>query len=151
MVYYLIKFLSILFLLIYYSDTDSIFIDKPLPSEFVGNELGQMKDELNGGIILEGYVFGIKQYVLQIKDKQGNISDKSVWAGIKRNTITLSEAKELSNQGQGTGYNLQKDVDKVFLHDNSTLNISIKDLKRSISFNSNKQLTSKNTFKTITI
>ena len=74
----------------------------------------------------EGYIFGIKQYVLQIKDKQGNIKDKSVpagGAGIKRNTITLSEAKELSNQGQGTGFTLHKDVDNVFLHDNSTLNL----------------------------
>lgn len=133
-----------------YTDTDSIITTKPLDTNLIGKELGQMKDELNGGIILEGYVFGIKQYVLQIKDKQGNISDKSVWAGIKRNTITLSEAKELSNQGQGTGYNLHKDVDNVFLHDNSTLNITIKDLKRTVSFNSLKVLTG-NIFKTTKI
>ena len=132
-----------------YTDTDSIITTKPLSKELIGNELGQMKDELEGGHIIEGYIFGIKQYILRIRNKNGNIYDKSTWAGIKRNSINLLEAKELSIQGQGTGYTLQKDVDSVFLHDNSTLNISIKDLKRSISFNSNKQLTSKNTFKTI--
>ena len=30
---------------LYYSDTDSIDIDKPLPEEYVGNELGQFKLE----------------------------------------------------------------------------------------------------------
>ena len=86
-----------------YTDTDSIITTQTLDTNLIGKDLEQMKDELEGGTILEGYIFGIKQYVLQIKDKQGNIKDKSVpagGAGIKRNTITLSEAKELSNQCQ---------------------------------------------------
>jgi len=34
---------------LYYTDTDSIFIDGELPPELVGNDLGLMKDELSGG------------------------------------------------------------------------------------------------------
>jgi len=34
---------------VFYTDTDSVFMDKELPTEMVGDELGQMKDELNGG------------------------------------------------------------------------------------------------------
>jgi hypothetical protein len=31
---------------LYYSDTDSIFLDIALPNDLVGNAIGQMKDEL---------------------------------------------------------------------------------------------------------
>jgi hypothetical protein len=40
---------------LYYTDTDSLFIDKQLPQTLVGNELGQMKAELNGGYIKKAY------------------------------------------------------------------------------------------------
>jgi len=30
---------------LYYTDTDSIYIDKPLDSKFIGSELGQLKLE----------------------------------------------------------------------------------------------------------
>ncbi len=49
----------------YYSDTDSIFtpvdISKVAP-HLVGTELGQLKDELSGGVIDDAYFLGIKQY-----------------------------------------------------------------------------------------
>ena len=45
---------------IYYTDTDSIFVDKQLPINLIGKELGLMKDELDGGIIAQAYLFGIK-------------------------------------------------------------------------------------------
>jgi hypothetical protein len=34
---------------LYYTDTDSLFVDKELPTYLIGNELGQLKDELKGG------------------------------------------------------------------------------------------------------
>jgi hypothetical protein len=34
---------------LFYTDTDSIFIDKELPEYLIGNGLGLMKDELKGG------------------------------------------------------------------------------------------------------
>ena len=128
-----------------YTDTDSIITSKPLDNKFISKELGFMKDELEGGIILEGYVFGIKQYILRIRDKDNNIFDKSVWAGIKRNSLTLEEARLLSINPRN--FVLDKDVDSVFLHDNSTLNITIKDLKRTVQFNPQKELEG-NLFKT---
>jgi len=47
---------------IYYTDTDSIFLDKPLPSKFIGDDIGLYKDEMNGIPIEEAYFLGIKQY-----------------------------------------------------------------------------------------
>jgi hypothetical protein len=40
-----------------YTDIDSIFTTTKLPDNLLGNELGLMKDELNGNIIQEGYFF----------------------------------------------------------------------------------------------
>jgi len=57
---------------IYYSDTDSIFTDKPLPDNLIGNNLGLMKDELNGSIIKEAYFLGIKQYGYWYTDTNNN-------------------------------------------------------------------------------
>jgi hypothetical protein len=34
---------------LYYTDTDSFFVDKELPAYLIGDELGQLKDELKGG------------------------------------------------------------------------------------------------------
>jgi hypothetical protein len=50
---------------LYYSDTDSIFLDTPLPSELVGNKIGQMKNELikkNTTKIDKALFLGNKQY-----------------------------------------------------------------------------------------
>ena len=44
---------------LYYSDTDSIFIDKELPSNLIGNEIGQFKLEY---IFSEGVFLGPKIY-----------------------------------------------------------------------------------------
>ena len=46
-----------------YTDTDSIFTDKPLDDSLISStELGMMKDELSGKIIDKAYFLGIKQY-----------------------------------------------------------------------------------------
>jgi hypothetical protein len=46
---------------LYYTDTDSFFVDKELPEYLIGKELGQLKDELNGGVIKKAYFLGIKK------------------------------------------------------------------------------------------
>jgi hypothetical protein len=82
MIYYKIL-LSKLNLKLFYTDTDSIFIDGNLPKTFVGNKLGLMKDELAGGIIKKAYFLGIKKY--------GYIDDKdvvhSVFSGVPKNSL----------------------------------------------------------------
>lgn len=48
----MMKYKTLPGVIVYYTDTDSIFINKELPSHLVGDKLGQMKDELDGGELL---------------------------------------------------------------------------------------------------
>ena len=54
---------------IYYSDTDSVYVDKPLPSKLIGTKLGQLKLE---NAIKFGYFIAPKVYGL-VNDKLENI------------------------------------------------------------------------------
>ena len=63
----------------FYTDTDSIFTDKPLDIKFMGKEIGLMKDEMNGIIINKGLFLGIKKYGYQYLDAEGNLIDTSVY------------------------------------------------------------------------
>jgi hypothetical protein len=51
---------------IYYTDTYSVFTDKPLPPFLVGKGLGKMKDELNGKTIVRAIFLGNKNIVINI-------------------------------------------------------------------------------------
>ena len=81
---------------LYYSDTDSLFIDKPLPESFINNELGGLKDELKGMIISKAYFLGSKKYGYQIKLPDGSLSDHSVFAGITRHSLNFNEIERLA-------------------------------------------------------
>jgi hypothetical protein len=77
---------------IYYSDTDSIFTNKPLPKEIVNKELGMMKNELTGKAIdnkaIEAIFLGIKRYALKYIDlKTQQIKHKYVFSSVKENTL----------------------------------------------------------------
>jgi DNA polymerase type B, organellar and viral len=74
----------------YYSDTDSIFTSKKLDQLFVGKDLGLMKDEMADsywGKINEAYFLGNKQYGFHFVNSKGITETKSVFAGVKRNTL----------------------------------------------------------------
>jgi len=110
---------------LYYTDTDSIFIDGVLPQELIGNELGLMKDELKGGSIQKAYFLGIKKY--------GYIDDKnithSVFSGVERNSLTWNEIDQIAN-----GATIVKPSPARFFKNLSSLNINIKNnLEISIS------------------
>jgi hypothetical protein len=75
---------------LYYTDTDSIFIDSELPSNLIGNDLGQMKDELNGGYIKKAYFLGIKKY--GYLDKNDIVH--SVFSGVVRNSLTFEDIEK---------------------------------------------------------
>ena len=64
----------------FYTDTDSIFTDKPLDIEFIGKDLGQMKDEMDGVIIDKCIFMGIKKYGYQYTSPLENNKtiDKSI-------------------------------------------------------------------------
>ena len=120
---------------ILYSDTDSIFTNKPLPQNLVGKELGQLKDELNNKVIQEAYFFGIKQYGYWFLDDFNNKIEQSVFAGVTRNSISFEDVKRIFNGG-------------VFIHKGvlrffksfKDLNITIKHVDISVSKNSGKLL-----------
>jgi DNA polymerase type B, organellar and viral len=113
---------------IYYTDTDSIFTDKPLPDYLIGNDLGQFKDELNGLVIKQAYFLGIKNYAYTIEYPNKEIKEYSVWAGVKRNTISFSEIISLFK-----GDSITKEVKNVFHKSLRKLDISIKDNLKSIN------------------
>jgi hypothetical protein len=121
---------------LYYTDTDSIFVDKELPQELIGNDLGQLKDELKGGWIKKAYFLGIKKY--------GYLDDNnithSIFSGIERNTLTWNEILQIAN-----GDIITKTSPMRFFKNINNLNINIKqDLNVSIEFNPRKILFNNN-------
>nr|YP_010561549.1 DNA polymerase [Ganoderma flexipes]UYX56920.1 DNA polymerase [Ganoderma flexipes] len=118
-----------------YSDTDSAITTQPLPDHLVGKELGMFKDELNGCLIQEIYILGIKQYGFWYLDKQGNRIEKSVWAGYTRDSISFEEIKEIYN-----GKKIVKVVDNRFFRSLEGLTITIKPVKLTLQFKPQKVL-----------
>lgn len=106
-----------------YSDTDSIFTSHPVDSRLIGPELGQLKDELNGSTIDKALFLGIKQYGYQYKDKEGNLIEKSVWAGVTRDTLSFNTLEGIAQNKPHTVV-----ADKRFFRDFSNLEIAIKDV-----------------------
>lgn len=120
---------------IYYSDTDSIFVNKNLPENMVGKELGQMKDELGGGVIKEAYFFGIKKYgYLDDKDKT-----KTIFSGIPRNSISWNEIIDLSK-----GISINKTIPDQFFKYLNKLQINIKHKNVLVEFKPDKKLVDNN-------
>jgi len=64
--------------------TDSIFTDKELPAHMVADDLGQIKDELNGRWIERAYFMGIKRYAY-INHESKIVT---VFSGLKRDSIS---------------------------------------------------------------
>ena len=122
---------------VFYSDTDSMFIDKPLPKHFIGEELGLMKDELKGNVISKAYFLGIKQYGFKYVDKNSNQTiTKSVFAGIKRDSLTFNDIEQLA-----CGNTLSRNVDVRFYKSFKDLNITvINNVKIDIKQNCSKLL-----------
>jgi hypothetical protein len=69
---------------LYYTDTDSFFVDRELPDYLIGDELGQLKDELKGKLIKKAYFLGIKKY--GYIDENNEIH--SIFSGIERNSLS---------------------------------------------------------------
>ena len=97
---------------VYYGDTDSIFTNVQLPDIYLNSNLGYMKDELDGGIILKAYFFNTKRYALIIRASENFVKakctpilidgDNSIglitkFTGVKSNSITLDEINLLDD------------------------------------------------------
>jgi hypothetical protein len=72
-----------------YTDTDSIFTSKPIDPSLLGDDLGKLKDELNGKVIKEAYFLGPKKYGYYLIEDTGLITNFSVFAGVPRNSLTF--------------------------------------------------------------
>ena len=82
----------------YYTDTDSIFVDNLEPfKQFIGNELGQFKDELHGLVVEEAEFIAIKQLGYWFYDEKGDRVEKSVFAGVARDSLSFDQIKKLQN------------------------------------------------------
>ena len=128
-----------------YTDTDSVFREGDLDSKFVGKEIGLMKDELTGKTIEEGYFLGIKKYGYWYLDDQKRKVEKSVIAGIKRDSISFDEIIKIFN-----GETIIKEIPIRFIKNFSSLNINITNTQVSIKF-ATKKLLVNNIYKPLTI
>jgi len=113
---------------VYYSDTDSIFTSNKLPSNQVGSELGQMKDELDGKIIKKAYFIGIKQYGYYYIDSKDNVVEQSVFSGVDRNSLTFEEVESIYN-----GKVILKATGDRFFRSIQRLDVKIKSVNTTIS------------------
>ena len=121
---------------IYYTDTDSIFLNKPLPDYLVGESLGLMKNELKkyGCEYAERAIFvGNKKYAYQFIDMNGNLKTRTFFAGIKRDFLTWEQIENMSN-----GKIITVKLPNVFTHSFKSLSIFIEErvvkIKKSKSF-----------------
>jgi hypothetical protein len=81
----------------FYTDTDSVYTNKPLPQHLVDpKELGKMKDELSGLTVQKAHFLGPKAYGLTYEDKEGDIITRSTIAGITKDSLSWPEIVSLS-------------------------------------------------------
>ena len=94
-----------------------------------------MKDELQGNVISEGYFLGIKQYGYWYYDKSRNRKDISVFAGVKRNTLSFDQIKSIHN-----GEIITVKQDSRFFKSMNDLSIKIQSVNTNIQRNNDKLL-----------
>jgi len=73
---------------VYYSDTDSIITDKPLPTS---SEIGGLKNEMlkyGTETISEAYFIGPKEYALKLLNKNNKEFIFTTFAGVKKDSLT---------------------------------------------------------------
>jgi len=109
-----------------YTDTDSIFTLVPIEPKLIGDQIGQMKDEMNGILIQEACFVGPKKYGYWYLDEIGNKVEKSVFAGVTRNSLTFNQIKAIFN-----GEVITTIVDNRFFKSFNNLTITIKNIKNT--------------------
>lgn len=80
---------------VYYSDTDYVFVGNKLDDKLIGRDIGLMKVELHGLLIDKAYFLGVKQYGYSYHDTSGQVNEKSVFAGVTRDSLTYRCATEI--------------------------------------------------------
>jgi hypothetical protein len=96
-----------------------------------------MKDEMSGTLIQEGYFLGIKQYGYWYLNQDGIRIEKSVIAGVKRDSIKFKDIKNIFE-----GEIITQTTNNSFFKNINKLEIQVKDISTSISFKPYKALDS---------
>ena len=120
---------------IVYTDTDSLITEGRLKPTYIGEEIGQFKDEMNGLVINEGIFLGIKEYGYTYINKNGDKIDKSVFAGVPRDSLSFYEIKKILK-----GETITKEVPIRFHKSLKDLSITSKNVKINIKKNCDKKL-----------
>ena len=116
---------------LYYSDTDSIYIDKPLPDHLIGEGLGLMKleNKIKRAIFLAPKVYG---YIT--KDGAETVKIK----GLPRNTISLKDLEDLLQENAKRELNIDKWYKNLSLGEihikNQIYTLKITDNKRNLLY-----------------
>jgi len=89
---YTIQYKTLSQIIFYNTNIYSMFVDKELPPNLVGNDLRQMTDELDREFINKAYFLGIKKYGYI----DNNDITHSVFSGIERNSLNRNEIEQIS-------------------------------------------------------
>lgn len=118
---------------LYYSDTDSLILDRELPEKEVSKGLGKFKLEYT---CQEGVFISPKVYALKLTDGSEVIKVK----GLKESDmkVSLQDLKDLLINNKDLS-NVSKYKNPKWIRDTNQANISIKDTLYSISLNENKR------------
>ena len=122
---YMSKFKNMENYTLYYSDTDSIVLDRPLPQEYVGDELGQFKLE---------YIFD--EAVFLCPKVYGGINSDFELVRVKglRNPVKFDLLKTLLKKGSSL-----QSPNEIWYKDISAGNIKIKDEIYTLSVSDSKR------------
>ena len=118
-----------------YTDTDSIFTTTPIDNSLIGPELVKIKDELDGGVINQAYFLGIKQYGFWYYNQDSTKTEKSVWAGVTRDSLSFEDIISLKQ-----GNTINRTIDNRFFKSIVNLTITIKSATVTIEFKPHKKL-----------
>lgn len=70
----------------YYTDTDSLVTDKPLPSKYIGNELGQLKLEYSN---FKGLYVSPKLYLIELNDRKTIVKARTIGSDLSINDMNI--------------------------------------------------------------
>ena len=105
---------------LYYSDTDSIIINQPLPDNLVGNKLGQLKSEC----VIEKAVFlAPKVYGLITKNGEEIIKVKGVTKETMKN-IHFNDLESLLRKDESMNLHQEKWIKNIFKGEINTLEVA---------------------------
>lgn len=120
---YINKFIHLPDYKVYYTDTDSIALDKPLPDEYVGENLGQFKLEYKNKLKSGLFVLP-KLYILEKMDEEYISKAKTIGSDIsyyeykllyKGVTITKHKEKWVKNIKTGNIYTKNTKIDLSYI------------------------------------